>query len=214
MIDLFEHQLGGGPDVDGLERHAERGGQTGRVVLGALTRGETGHRERQDVVARPPPLAVHRPGGDDQRVRRVQSAGQPPQHHLRIVQHAQALLETGHLDVVGLVAVLLQPLHIGGHERETLHLPQQADVTVGRIEAELDAAEGGLVDLVVAAVVVERAMRVRSLRSISRSTSATDRRSPFGNRSDCARHTPFSQIMVWPSHARSVVDSPSPPAAA
>ena len=43
--------------------------------------------------------------------------------------------------------------------------------------------------------------------------SATERCSPFGKRSDCARPTPFSQIMVWPSQARSVVDSPSPAAA-
>jgi len=31
---------------------------------------------------------------------------------------------------------------------------------------------------------------------------------PCGNRSVSASSTPFSQIMVWPSQARSVVDSP------
>ena len=53
-------------------------------------------------------------------------------------------------------------------------------------------------------------IRSRSERSRSRSTSATERRAPLGKRSVSASSTPFSQIIVWPSQARSVVDSPSP----
>ena len=38
--------------------------------------------------------------------------------------------------------------------------------------------------------------------------SATARRSPSAKRSVSESSTPFSKIVVWPSHARSVDDSP------
>ena len=107
MIDLVEHQFGGGLDVDGLERHTQRFGEPDRIALGAFTRREPGQRERQNVAARPA-FSVHRAGGDDQRMRRIEPTGQA-EHDLRVVQRAQPLLKTGHLDVVGLIAILFQP---------------------------------------------------------------------------------------------------------
>ena len=120
MIDLGQHQLGRRGDVDRLERDAQCLGQPGGVALRPLTGRETRQGERQNVAARTL-FPVHRAGGDDQGVRGVQSAGQP-QHHLRIVQCAQPLLEAGHLDVVGLIAILLQPSLIRRHKREPLDL--------------------------------------------------------------------------------------------
>ena len=129
--------------------------QPDRVALGPLAGGEARQRERENVAARPV-FAVHRTGGDDQRMRRVQTAGDAD-HHLRIVQRAQPLLEPGDLDVVGLVAILLQPCGIRGHEREALDLAAQSDVSARRVELELDAPERVCVDVVVHPVVVERA---------------------------------------------------------
>ena len=94
-------------DVDGLERHPERFGEPDRVALGAFTRREARQREGENVAARPA-FPVHRAGGDDQRVCRVQPTGQP-EHHLRVVQRPQPLLQTRDLDVVGLIAILFQP---------------------------------------------------------------------------------------------------------
>jgi hypothetical protein len=107
VIDLLEHQFGGGLDIDGLERHTQRFGKPDRVAPGAFTRCETRQRERENVAARPA-FPVHRAGGDDHRVGGVQPAGQP-EHHLRVVQRAQPLLQTGDLDVVGLIAIMFQP---------------------------------------------------------------------------------------------------------
>ena len=136
-------------------------------------------------------------------------------HHLRVVQRAQPLLQTGHLDVVGLIAILLQPSRIRRHERKPLDLAAAA-----RCRRPADRAANSTRRNDVSAVIPwwrrlssKVPIRSRSERSSSRSTSATERRSPLGNRSDWARHTPFSQIIVWPSQARSVVDSPSPAAA-
>ena len=50
----------------------------------------------------------------------------------------QSLLEPGHLDVVGLVAVLREPLRVVRDEREPVHPAAEADVTGRRVEGELD----------------------------------------------------------------------------
>ena len=155
MIHFAQHQLGGRLDVDLLERHAQRVGQPDRVALGAIAGGETGKRERQNVAARPA-FSVHRAGGDDQRMGGVQ-ATRDADHHLRVVQRAQPLLQSRHLDVVGLVAILFQPCGIRRDEREPLDLAAQTDVAGGRVELELDAPERLRVDAVVRPVVVERA---------------------------------------------------------
>ena len=69
----------------------------------------------------------------------------------------EALLEPGDLDVVGLVAVELEPGRVVGHEREAVDLAPQPDVARGRRERELDLAEvvGGVVRT---PVVVEAAL--------------------------------------------------------
>ena len=153
MAHLGEHQGGRRADVDLLERHSERLRQRDGVVLGALAGGEAGQGERQDVAAWTA-FAVHGLGRHDQRVGGVQPAGDTDDD-LGKVQRPQALLKAGDLDVVTLVAVLLQPDGVVGHEREPLHLAAQADVPGGWAEPETDAPERVQAALVVPAVVVE-----------------------------------------------------------
>ena len=127
------------------------------------------------------PSPVHRPGRDDQRVGGVQPAGHAD-HHLRASSmRPQPLLQPGDLDVVGLVAVLLQPGRVGRHEREPLDLPAQPDVAVRRVEAELDrAGRRRCARAWWRRLSSNVPIRSRSARSRSRSTSATERRAPFG----------------------------------
>ena len=135
-------------------------------------------------------------------------------HHLRVVERAQPLLQAGDLDVVGLVAVLLQPGRIRRHEREPLDLTAQPDVTARRVEPEFDPPEGLRGDPVVAAVVVESAHPQPLLpQQLEVDVGDGSVARPRGTARTRRGNTPFSQIIVWPSQARSVVDSPSPAAA-
>ena len=111
-----------------------------------------GHREGQHVAARAAE-PVHRLARDDQRVRRVEAAAHADDG-LGRADGVEPLLEAGDLDVVGLVAVELEPRRVVGHEREAVDLAHQADVALRRAERELDLAElvGGVVG---APVVVE-----------------------------------------------------------
>ena len=86
----------------------------------------------EDVAARPAE-PVHRVGGHDQGVRRVEPAGDADDD-LGLADRAQPLLEPGDLDVVGLVAVQREPLRVVGHEREAVDAPPQPEVAarVGR----------------------------------------------------------------------------------
>ena len=80
---------------------------------------------------------------------------------LGLADGAQPLLEPGHLDVVGLVAVLGEPGLVVGDEREAVDLAAQADVAGRRVELERDDPEGlaaGLADALDATVVVEAAL--------------------------------------------------------
>ena len=154
MIDLLEHQLCGVGDVDFGEGDTECSAKLDRIAFGVLAGCEAGQRERQNVAARPV-FPVHRARCDDQRVRRVQPTGNPDDD-LRVVQRPQSLLEPGDLNVVGLVAVLLQPVGIGRHERKPLDLAPQSDVAGRWIQSKLDSPERLRQRPVVTAVVVER----------------------------------------------------------
>ena len=107
MIHFAQHQLGGRLDVEFCEGDTQRLGKPHGVALGAVAGGETGEGERENVAARPV-FPVHRAGGDDQRMGGVQPT-RNTDHHLRVVQRAQPLLQSRNLDVVGLVAILFQP---------------------------------------------------------------------------------------------------------
>ena len=123
----------------------------------------------------------------------------------------QPLHQPGDLDVVGLVAVLLEPRRIGRHEREALDLPLQPDIAMRRIE--LGTRRGGSVRRcpLPAAVVVEACP---SACAPAAAGPGRCRRPRSGRLPGSARSrpaiSPFSKIEAWPSQARSVVDSPAP----
>ena len=124
----------------------------------------------------------------------------------------EPLLEPGDLDVVGLVAVQREPLGVVGHEREPVDLAPQPDVAGRRRRARTrrcgtPPTRSSWVRRLSSKV----PCRSRSWRSRSRSTSATVRRAPSGNRS---APRPAGRRTRRPSSGRpsdrSVVDSPWP----
>ena len=140
---LGEHLGGGGPDVELLEGAAQADGEVLGVAARAGARGEAGHGDGVDVGAGPT-QAVHGAGGHDEGVGGVQAAADAD-NDLGVADGPQALDEGGHLDVVGLVAVLGESGRVVGHEGEAVHAAAQADVRArgGQVGgADLDAAEG------------------------------------------------------------------------
>ena len=140
---LGEHLGGGGPDVELLEGAAQADGEVLGVAARAGARGEAGHGDGVDVRAGPT-QAVHGAGGHDEGVGGVQAAADADDD-LGVADGPQALDEGGHLDVVGLVAVLGESGRVVGHEGEAVHAAAQADVRArgGQVGgADLDAAEG------------------------------------------------------------------------
>ena len=123
---LGEHLGGGGPDVELLEGAAQADGEVLGVAACAGARGEAGHGDGVDVRAGPA-QAVHGAGGDDEGVGGVQAAADTDDD-LGVADGPQALDEGGHLDVVGLVAVLGEAGRIVGHEGEAVHTAAQTDV--------------------------------------------------------------------------------------
>ena len=104
-----------------------------------------------------PAEPVHRAGGDDQGMGGVQPAGHAD-HDLGLSDRPKPLFKTGHLNVVGLVAVLGEARRVGRYERKAGQRPSQTEVAVGGFEVEghrpvLAGALG-----VGAAVVVEGAL--------------------------------------------------------
>ena len=79
--------------------------------------------------------------GHDQSVRRIQAA-RNADDDLRVADRAQALDQARDLNVVGLVAVLLQARGIVGDEGEAVDCSLQAEVGARRIERELDLLRG------------------------------------------------------------------------
>ena len=140
VADVGQHLRGRRADVDLLEGRAQVLAQQGRVRLRALGRSKTGQRVAQNVRARSP-QQVHRAGGHDQRVRRIQAA-RDPDDDLWVADRAQALDQAGDLNVVGLVAVLLQARGVVGDEGEAVDRSLQAQVGARRIERDLDLLGG------------------------------------------------------------------------
>ena len=121
--------------------HAQRLHQRPGVGLGGAAGGEARHGEGQDVGPRQAEQ-VHRPGGHDQRVGGIEPAGDTDHHPLG-VDRPEPLDQAVDLDVVGLVAVLRQPLRIGRDEREPLDHPAQTQIVIRRVQGELDRAVRG-----------------------------------------------------------------------
>ena len=114
-------------------------------------------------------------GCHDQRVRRIQ-ATRDADDDLRVPDRAQALDQACHLNVVGLVAVLLQARGIVGDEGEAVDGSLQAQVGARRIERELHLLRGqALVAREVALGVVRERVLALALRAQSLQVHVGDR---------------------------------------
>ena len=191
MPHLGEHQRGRVANVDLGERHSERLAQRDRVALGALAGGEAGQGEGEDVAARPA-FAVHRAGRDDQRVGRVQATGDAD-HDLGIVRAPAAAAPAPRPGCCrprsNPVAAVADPTARTGSARP--RGAARCHPSAGRRRTR----SGGTRRCVHAwclRLSSNVPIRIRSARSRSVSTSATERRSPLGKRSDSASRTPFS----------------------
>ena len=210
MAEIGQHLLRRGPDVELVPGDAERLHQPERIGLGVRAGGEARHGVGEDVGARQPEQ-VERLGGHDQRLGRIEPAGDADDHALD-AGRAQPLRQPRDLDVVGLVAVLREPRRIGRHEREALDPPLQADIAGRRVEPERDATERAT--RMAPAVVVEGA-HLHALLPQQVEVDIGDR--DLAGRRESARSRPAvarsRRSTAWPSQARSVVDSPAPAAA-
>ena len=121
---------------------AQRLSQGERVGPGLGARGETGHGDGVDALTRQAE-AVDGTGGDDERVGGVQAAADPDDDPGK-PDGPQPLDQTGHLNVVGLVAVPGQAGRVVGDEGEAVDDAAQADIgTRGgqRAASDTDDAE-------------------------------------------------------------------------
>jgi hypothetical protein len=139
MAHVLQHLHRGGLDVDFLAGDAERLHERPRVGLGALGSGEAGHGETEDVRARQFEH-VEGPRGHEQRMRRVEAAGDAD-HHALAVGDLQALHQSLHLDVECLVAVGVQAQRIVRHEGKAIDLALEARIDIRRFVREGDSPE-------------------------------------------------------------------------
>ena len=153
MVHVGEHLFRRRPYVELVCRYAERPHQSLGVALRLLARGEARHGVGEDVFSRQAE-PVERFRGDDQRVCRIEAAGDADHDALR-ADRFESLREPGDLDVVSLVAIEREALGIGGHKGKALDLAQKPDICARRVEPERDGAERIRRGLMPATIVVE-----------------------------------------------------------
>src|SRR5688500_14166354 len=102
MADVLEHLHAGRLDVDLRRADAERAHEIPRVAIGVIARREARHRVGENVRSRQPEL-IHRAGGDDQRLRRIE-ATRYANYDLVDAGSGQALDKSVYLNVVRFVA--------------------------------------------------------------------------------------------------------------
>ncbi len=119
--------------------HPERLHQPPGVLAGDRAGGEAGHRVAEHVRPRQAE-AVHRAGGDDQRVGGVEAAGDAD-HELLDPGRPQTGLEPSNLDVVDLLAALGPADRVRGDVGESLDLPAQRDRLAAEARGERDPPE-------------------------------------------------------------------------
>ncbi len=122
VADVAQHLLGARADVQLVGGAADRRHEAQRLVTGAGAGGEAGHRVGEDVGARVAEQ-VHRLGADEQRLRRVEAAGDADDDLLDTGE-LKALGEALHLDLEDLGAALVAGGRVGGHVGEALVAPQ------------------------------------------------------------------------------------------
>ena len=118
MADGLEHGLRGRPDVDLGPGHTQRLHQRPGVGLGPLRGGEAGHRIGENAGPRQA-QPVEGAAGDQQGLGRIQPA-RDADHQLFGAGRLHPAHQPLHLDVEGLVAVLIQPGRVVRHEGEAV----------------------------------------------------------------------------------------------
>ena len=139
MADVLEHLFGRRADVDFLARDAQRLHQVPGVGLCAFGRGEARHGEGQNVLSRQR-QAVEGAAGHQQRLGRVQPAGDANDDPLA-VRRLHAPHQALDLNVEGLVAVLIQPGRVVGHEGEAVQRADQVGGFGGLCREESDVVK-------------------------------------------------------------------------
>ena len=140
MPEIAQHLLRRRLDIQLRRRHAQGPHQSPGVRLRVIGGGKPRHGKGQDI--RPRQVQpVEGLSADDQRLGRIQPAGNPD-HHPFDPRRPQPLREAGDLDVVGLVTILLQTRDVGRHEGEALDRAAEADIGVGRVQPEADPPPG------------------------------------------------------------------------
>ena len=124
MADVLEHLHAARADVDFVGRAAERLHQAARLIERARAGGEARHRDGENVLARSAET-IHRARAYEQRVRRIDSAGDAD-HDALEAGRADARREALHLDVEDFGASLVARRGIRGHVREALVAPLRA----------------------------------------------------------------------------------------
>ncbi len=128
MAQVLEHRQAARPDVDLARGAADHLHQPPGLLQGAIAGGKARHREAEDIGARQS-QPVHRLGADQQRMGRIQAAGDAD-HHLRDAGGRQTLHQRLHLDLVDLVAAFVAPPAIGRHIGEALDAALQRQIAV------------------------------------------------------------------------------------
>ncbi len=140
--DVLEHAQRRGLDVDLRPGHAQRLHELPRVGPRGLRSREPRQRESEDVLARQPER-IEGPRRHEQRMRGVEPS-RDPDHHTLAARRLHALHQPLHLDVEGLVAILVEAQRIVGHERKAVDLSLEARIAELRPMLERDATEGFL----------------------------------------------------------------------
>ena len=125
MADVAEHLEAGRTYIDLSGAHPKGGHEPGRVGAGQVAGGETRHRVGQDILARQPQL-VHRLGGNDECLGRIQAAGDADDHALD-ARVGKPLNEAVDLDVVCLETTLVALQRIAWHVGKPGDVPAERD---------------------------------------------------------------------------------------
>ena len=140
MPEIGKHLPARRANVDFFARDAQCPHQLQGVLVGRSARGEARHGVGENIGAgeiEP----IHRPCRDDQRLRRIKSAGDAD-HRLVESGRVQTLHQPVHLDVVDLAAAFVPACRIRRDIGKAVDAPLEGHVARRHLELEGDAAHG------------------------------------------------------------------------
>ena len=177
--------------------------------MSAVGGGEAGQRVGEHVGARQA-RSVHRARRDDQRLGRIQTAGDADHGVFDARSPSAAVAKPWDLDVVGLVAVLAQPRGSAGTKGKR-SIARRSGTFGRRVEAKRDGTEGCARPPSSPDAVAETVEPHALLADAAQIDIGGDRWVALEALA-LRQAVAHSKIAAWPSQARSVVDSPGPAA--